>query len=570
MPDGLVDEIPDESALITRLAVGELRVLVHAAAAVAHGVRVFAANERFLGMLGEELLDAGNRRVHLAFHVARAIIAAIPENVFVMHEAARIDAAEELAHLVDDLAAARLVAARPDDDGRMVLVALEHGIRAVDERGLPFVVIVRHDEVGWHMDAVLLPAAVRLHVRLVNDIESIDVSELIDAALVRVVRRAQRIDVIALHRDDVLLDLFRVDGTAAIAIELMTVHALEDDALAVDLHQAIFHFEFAEADVLRDDLDERARRIADFEQCAIEIRMLGAPELRVLDLERERRLVAVRRRFRIGNGLAVCVVERQRNLLACGLRKRHIDREFAVFVVMLRHGMDEEVAHMRLRLRDELHLAEQAGKTPEVLILDPTRGREAHDGHGELVLARDERIRDVERRRRERVLAVADVLPVDVDDERRLRTAELHEDALAVPRFRHSEIPHIRADGIVFLRDLAGLHVLMAVPRIRHVRVLRHAVAFHLQVPRHADGLPVAAVVIERLEADRTRRYVFRVTELPEPVEAPFERALPFRELGEILVRAMVAVRRDAVLCEERRVGELSPIECVFHFIVPP
>ena len=383
-------------------------------------------------------------------------------------------------------------------------------------------------------------------------------------------RRAQRVDVIALHRDDVLLDFFRVDGAAAIAIELMTVHALEDDALAVDLHQAIFHFEFAEADVLRDDLDERARRIADFEQCAIEIRMLGAPELRVLESERECRRVAVRRRFRISNGLAVRVVERQRDLLFCSLGKRHIDRQLAIFVVMLRHGMDEEVAHMRLRLRDELHLAEQAGKTPEVLILDPTRGREAHDGHGELVLARDERIRDVERRRRERVLAVADVLPVDVDDERRLRAAERDEDVLAVPRLGHGEIAHIRADGVVFLRDFARLYVLMAVPRIRHVRVLRHAVPFHLQMPRHADRLPVAAIIVRRLKAHRTRGDVFRAAELPESVEAQFERALPFRELGEILVIAMVAVRRDAVLCEERRVGELSPIECVFHFIVPP
>ena len=129
--DGLVDEVPDEAALIARLAVRELRVLVHAADAVAHGMRILAADERLLGMLGEEFLDAGDGRVHLAFHVARGRVAAIPENALVMHEAARVGLAEELAHLEDILAAARLIAARPDDDGRVVLVALEHGVCAV-------------------------------------------------------------------------------------------------------------------------------------------------------------------------------------------------------------------------------------------------------------------------------------------------------------------------------------------------------------------------------------------------------------------------------------------------------
>ena len=184
--DGLVDEVPDEAALIARLAIRELRVLVHAAAAVAHRMRVLATDERLFGMLGKEFLDASDRRVHLAFHVARATKVPIPENALVMHEAARIVLAEELAHLKDVLAAARLVAARPDQDGRMVLVALEHRVRAIEQHRLPLGMIVGHDIFRRHMDAVLLPAAMRLHVRLIDDIEAINVGEVVDAALVRI------------------------------------------------------------------------------------------------------------------------------------------------------------------------------------------------------------------------------------------------------------------------------------------------------------------------------------------------------------------------------------------------
>ena len=165
------------------------------------------------------------------------------------------------------------------------------------------------------MDAIFLPAAMRLHVRLVDDIEAINVGEVVDAALVRVMRRAQRIDVVALHRDDVFLDLARVDGAAAVAVELVAVDALEDDALAIDLHDAAVHPELAETNVLRDDLDELARRVAYREERAVEIRMLGIPELRARDGKRKRGRFARRRVLCLCNDFARRVIERERDLL---------------------------------------------------------------------------------------------------------------------------------------------------------------------------------------------------------------------------------------------------------------
>ena len=48
-----------------------------------------------------------------------------------MHEAGRVGLAEILAHGENILAAAGLIAAGPDDDGRMVLVAFEHGLGSI-------------------------------------------------------------------------------------------------------------------------------------------------------------------------------------------------------------------------------------------------------------------------------------------------------------------------------------------------------------------------------------------------------------------------------------------------------
>ena len=128
------------------------------------------------------------------------------------------------------------------------------------------------------MHAVLLPGTVRLKIRLIDDVESVAIRELVETAAVRVVRRAHRVDVLPLHLDDVALDGRRVDGAPAVAVELMTVHTLEHDALAVELHESVLEAELAEPDLLRHYLQHAARRIAHCEQRAVEVRLLRAPE----------------------------------------------------------------------------------------------------------------------------------------------------------------------------------------------------------------------------------------------------------------------------------------------------
>ena len=137
-------------------------------------------------MLLEERLDVRRLRIHLAFHIARCRIAAIPENPLVVDEACGVDTAKVFAHLVDVTPAAGLVATRPDEDARMVLVALVHRLCAVKHGGQPNLVIAGHGMLVLCACAVLHPRAVRLEICLVDDIEPVDIAQLIETTAVRV------------------------------------------------------------------------------------------------------------------------------------------------------------------------------------------------------------------------------------------------------------------------------------------------------------------------------------------------------------------------------------------------
>ena len=383
VPDGLVDEIPDEAALIERFLVREVRVLVHAADAVAHRMRVLAADERLVAVLREELLDGGDRRVHLALHVARTVVTAIPEDVLVMDEARRVCLTEVLAHHVKVLAAAGLVAAGPDQDGRMILVALEHGFRAVEDDILPLLMVIRQRILDDVLLAVAHPAAVRLKVRLVDDVEAVAVAEFVDIARVRIMRAAQCIDIVLLHHDDILLNLRRICRTAAVAVELVAVRALEDDALAVELHDRAVHAEFTEADVLRDDFEQMALCILDGDDGTIEVRLLRTPELDALELCLKGRAQALDLLLLREQAIArLRIVELDCYLVGLAAVPLHVEMELAVLILVDGLCRDAQVIEVNGRLRVEHDLAEDAREAPEILVLDPASRAEAEDLQG--------------------------------------------------------------------------------------------------------------------------------------------------------------------------------------------
>ena len=108
-------------------------------------------------------------------------------------------------------------------------------------------------------------------------------------------------------------------------------------------------------------------------------------------------------------------------------------------------------------------------------------------------------------------------MTVEEECERRIHAAKGDIDAL--PILGHDKILHIAADGIIAHGNLARYDALMPVPRVRRIRVMRRSVPLHLDMRRHTDRLPIAAVIIRRLESLRDVRGVPRIGEMPNAVE---------------------------------------------------
>ena len=109
MPQGLVDQVPDEPSLVMGVAL-QIRVQAQAADRVPHGVHVLAGDVRFGGRGREVLLDLVRVGVHAGLDVAHVVVLPVPGDPLVVHWARGVEFTGTLAHGAEDLAAVGLVA----------------------------------------------------------------------------------------------------------------------------------------------------------------------------------------------------------------------------------------------------------------------------------------------------------------------------------------------------------------------------------------------------------------------------------------------------------------------------
>ena len=275
--DAVVHILPDKPALIQRLFVGILGVVGDAAAAVAHGVAVLAHDKRLFRVLCQKLFDVCHRGIHLAFHIGGGGVFPVPENTLVVHKAAGVGAAEVFAHLPQGLAAVALVAARPDEDGRVVFVPFQHRFGAGKHIFPPLRARTGQRPLVRAVRAQLLPCAVGLQIRLPDDVQAIFIAELQKIRVVRVVAGAHGVHVVGLQVFHVPQHLFPADRAPGAAAPLVAVDALEHDALAVQKHLAVFQFKFSQTDFQASTLHESAlAQQGNF--CFVQVRLLGTPQ----------------------------------------------------------------------------------------------------------------------------------------------------------------------------------------------------------------------------------------------------------------------------------------------------
>ena len=143
------------------------------------------------------------------------------------------------------------------------------------------------------------------------------------------------------------------------------------------------------------------------------------------------------------------------------------------------------------------------------------------------------------------ILGVADVNAIAPDGGGTVGTVQPQ--VAACPAFRQGETALILSDGVIVLRNLTGVQLFVAVPRVLGVDIMGRAVglavllqALHLDEARHGQGVPVR----ER------RSQVFRIAEVPFAVQADGQ-----GQFGACLV-GKVGMEGQAVLLENFRVGQ--------------
>ena len=555
---GLIDEIPDEPALVALLLVCQLGILVHGAVGIAHGMGILAEDEGLLPMGFQILPDLRGRGIHLAFNVRD-----LPDPVglrhmhiaLVMHRASRIQPLHLPAHFQDHRAGQAFVSAAPDQHAGMVPVPGDHGADPVQQEGLPVLPVP-----GKHFllsDSSLpehIPHAVGFHIVLIDHIQPQLVAEPVQGGMVGIVAGSDRVDVVPLHQDQIPPDPFLRHRAAGLAAEVMAVDPPEHHADAVDPEHRVPDLHPAEADPLPRHLLRPVRGGQDDFQI-IQEGILRGPEARVI----QRQLPGLRRTVGAGRAADGPRLLREHFPVPAEGQRHAASRrggyagppvQDAPLHRPVRRRVRLPVPEMGLRGGPEINIPVQAGEAQKILILQPASGAPAVHPAGQAVFPFPQGLRQLELMGRKAVGGKADIRPVQPDGHAALRPLEGDEDPLSRPVLRDPEGSDIAGDRIKDLRQLAGAEIRLPVPGILGIAVLRHAPALGLDMAGHVDILPPGTVIVRPLETRQHLGGVHGVEKLPGSVQAHPQGAFPRLRLLPARAGKMVGMGRHPVFAE--------------------
>ena len=245
--NSMVAPFPDEPALKTVPVTEGVEIFFQAAVAVAHGVRILAADQRtvVLRLRARPVDDGINLRIHRGDDVRNAAVqvrrpvAAVGriDRAFAVERTRRIGFTDPAGERGVIGAVAGFVAERPDDDRRVVAVARHQVDDAVEVGFAPA-------RVGAHV----VEEGVVFNVRFIENVETELVAEVVEFRSIGIVARADGVDVELLHENQVTAHRFDREGASRARIVLVAVHPLDQNRLAVDQQFAAADLHAAESD----------------------------------------------------------------------------------------------------------------------------------------------------------------------------------------------------------------------------------------------------------------------------------------------------------------------------------
>ena len=560
----LVNVIPDKSSLIERFCICQIGILVHCPAGISHGVGILTADKWFASVFCKEFLDLFHRCVHLALHIAGIIVAAILEDAFVMYQSRRIFLAEKLRHFINIFSSERLISAGPDQDGRMIFVPLVHGIHTVQHHRKPFRFVIWHNEIFIPVHRIGIPASVALQVRLINQIQTVFITESVDQRGVRIMACPHCIDVVLLHDGQVFSKLLFRYMSSAHRAEFMPVNPFEDNSLTVQCHDAVFHLKSAESHFLRNDFHQSAGGVCHGNRQVIKIRLFRTPERRMIDLPGKDILSIQFLLFLEANFSVV----RKHELCFSASPCPGADFQLRLFQRLIRNCADSEITDMDFRHRVQVDIPVKPGEAVEVLILTPASGRPFEYLHSQLVFAFSYIVSKFKVGRCKGILAVSHKGTVYPDSHAAFCPLEGDKKTFAFHSLRHAEIFHIACDRIEVLRNLSRTDVLTSFPRILCIRVLRRIIALHLDMGRHPDIIPGSTAVFIFLKSWHNCVIIFRIMEFPDSIQALLKQTASCFSVRFGRIVRMIGVSLCSSITEILRILYVFIIKCSHSFLL--
>ena len=531
--DGLVNPIPNRASDQGLAVFDDVPIVSEVAGRVAHRVGILADEHRLVEEVGVTVHPV-HARIHLRVKVREAvasIVLAVARALVV--DGTRVKLADALVAVLEVATAATLVAHAPKDDRGVVTVAQNHAVDAVDKG---------RDPRGHTADALV---CVILQIRLVHAVKPVVVEHRVHALGVRVVGRADGVDVVLLHQEHVAQHRLRRHGAPVERVSVVTVHPFEEDALPVDVDKRSVNLDVAETILCAECHLVIALFVALDDAHGVEVGCLGGPRQEVVELKGDvddldgvfghigddfgqaAHLVALRVEEAGDEHLlpdvAGTVVE----------RKAYVHRTPAVARCRIKAARDVMVTDGGLRSAVDVNVAEDAAHAEHVLAFEVAAVRPAENLHGYTVGACADIVGDVELCHVVRALR-ADIVAVDVDESGTVNASEVDVGALALAVGGFEvEDADIRAHGVdaVVLAAVVEARACLNVGRgvavgIFNVAVDGTVVALHLPVGGNGDGVPVGHVVVLLIEIQRTLRWFAHELEAPCPVQALIGRAL--------------------------------------------
>ena len=250
-------------------------IVGHIAPAIALHMRIFALDQRLgearVAGIGDGLIDAEiHRREDIGIGIGLRLGQRAPSQIV---DQPRWVASPCLGcRHFERRADPCFIAQGPEDDRRMVLVALDHVDDARDMGRVPGRIIAKLVQFAF---GVALPSHFHIgmgfDIGLVHDIEAIFIGQIIPARVVGVMRRAYRVDIVALHHFDVAPHRRHRNDVERVRVMLMPVDAADHDRAAINHQLPVTDRDIAKADALGGRLHDRTLVIQQLQQQRVEV-----------------------------------------------------------------------------------------------------------------------------------------------------------------------------------------------------------------------------------------------------------------------------------------------------------